>query len=236
MTIAQTVRRETIRALTPDWRDHSWRQALARALTHAARIRWERYEGEGPLLVSCAGACRSGSPWHRVEWTAHGIVCDCPSRRPCHHRARAWAEWLGEWKRLSRIAREHGIESAVRWLVVHETGVLDLTPIRPLRDVRLWRERGAPYADVPHYQRHSASLEWGYGGAGPADLAYSILTYFYGPAVAEILYQEFKWDVIARIPRDASNYTIQADQIAGWVESAAVQKGWISDARERVFA
>lgn len=218
MTIAQSAR-----AMKADWRDLAWRQALARALAKAARIRWEEYEGEGPVLVACSGECRTGARWHRVEWTWQGIACDCPSRRPCHHRARAWAEWMGEWDRLAAIAREHGIEAAVRWLVYDQTGELDVTPIRPLRDVRLWRERGAACADVPHYRRHSEGFEWGYGGSGPADLARSILAYFYGPAVAEALYQRFKWDVVARIPRGVREYVLPAEQIAGWVDAAAAR-------------
>lgn len=219
MTIAQAGR-----VLKVDWSDPFWRRALARALEKRSRIRWEDEVGEGPVLVACAGGCGSGALWHRVEWTWSGVSCDCPSRYPCHHRARAWCEWMRDWPTLVAIAEAHGAEAAVRWLVWQETGQLEITPIRPLRDVRLWRERGYAEADVPHVVRHSPSgIEWGYGGSGPADLAYSILAHIYGPAVAEALYQRFKWDVVARIPRDAREYVLPAERIAAWVEAAVAR-------------
>ena len=45
---------------------------------------------------------------------------------------------------------------------------------------------------------HSYEFEWGYGGSGPAELAIAIL----GAVAPEgkELYQEFKWDVIAKLP------------------------------------
>ncbi|MCX2728530.1 DUF6166 domain-containing protein (plasmid) [Thermomicrobium sp. 4228-Ro] len=152
---------------------------------------------------------------------ADGLTCDCPSRAPCHHRARAWCEYMGEWRRLTAIARTHGIEAAVRWVVYDQTGELDATPIRPLRNVKLWRENGHACADIPHYPRHSPTgFEWGYLGSGPADLAYAILAYFYGPAIAEKYYQQFKEEVIAAIPQQAEEYTIDGDEIAWWITCA----------------
>lgn len=223
----------TIRALKPDFRNPSWRRALAHALEvyppdpavewegeNVPFVVWEGEAYESALLVRCAGSCQGRQPWHRVDWTADGLTCDCPSRHPCRHRARAWCEYMGEWRRLKAIAREHGVEAAVRWLVYDQTGELDVTPIRPLRDVRLWRENGIARADIPHYHRHSEGFEWGYSGSGPADLAYSVLTYFYGPAVGQEFYQSFKREVIASIPHDAQEYLLAADEIAHWVEQA----------------
>lgn len=208
-------------AITPAWSEQGWRRALARALAKAARIRWDGPEGESPVLVACAGECGAASGWHRVEWVAEGLTCDCPARGPCHHRARAWCEYMGEWRRLETIAREHGVEAAVRWLVYRETGELDATPIRPLRDVRLWREGGSARADVPHCVRHSPTgIEWGYLGSGPSDLAYSILVYFYGPAVAEELARCYLREVICAIPHDAREYVIPAADIERWVQGA----------------
>jgi len=44
---------------------------------------------------------------------------------------------------------------------------------------------------------------WGYGGSGPAQLAYAILRDYGLPReVAFRLYQDFKWDVIAKLPQD----------------------------------
>jgi len=213
MSVAQS------NAIKVDFRDSSWQRALKKALDLNLPVRWE----DGVLLVACHGECKSAG-WHRVDWSARGLTCDCPSRHPCHHRARAWCEWMSDWGTLVAIAHAHGAEAAVRWVVWQETGELDPTPIRPLRDVRLWRACGYALADVPHAVRHSPTgIEWGYGGSGPADLARSILMHFYGPAVAEALYQRFKWDVVARIPRGVREYVLPAEQIAGWVEAAAAR-------------
>lgn len=90
--------------------------------------------------------------------------------------------------------------------------------LRPLTDVRLWRdEYGRAHASVPHRHRHSSELNWGYGGSGPADLSFSILAHFYGEAFAEQYASDFKWDVIATIPISAREYTIPAETIAEFV-------------------
>jgi len=60
-------------------------------------------------------------------------------------------------------------------------------------------------------------FEWGYGGAGPADLALSILTDFAGRKVAESLYQQFKWDVIAKIPYQGT--VIWSSDIVAWIQN-----------------
>ena len=89
-----------------------------------------------------------------------------------------------------------------------------------IRDVRLWRDAfGRACADVPHYPKHSDDFEWGYGGSGPADLAYSILRTFFGAPFAEAHYQTFKWDVVAAIPRTARRYTIPAETIRAFAEA-----------------
>lgn len=47
--------------------------------------------------------------------------------------------------------------------------------------------------------RHSPNgFNWGYGGSGPAELALAIVTEITGKPDG---YQEFKWDVIARLPQ-----------------------------------
>lgn len=76
--------------------------------------------------------------------------------------------------------------------------------------------------DLRHVVRHSLNgFEWGYGGSGPADLALSILCDLIPEHEAESLYQQFKWDVIARLPR------------AGAVISAADVLEWVERQRER---
>jgi hypothetical protein len=41
---------------------------------------------------------------------------------------------------------------------------------------------------------------WGYGGSGPAQLALALLADVFDDGTAQRFYQEFKWDVIRRLP------------------------------------
>lgn len=69
------------------------------------------------------------------------------------------------------------------------------------------RDGGKPYP-LKHHVRHSPDgFAWGYGGSGPAELARCIL--FDHFSVTEeiedhlpVSYQDFKADVIARLPKD----------------------------------
>ena len=64
-----------------------------------------------------------------------------------------------------------------------------------------------------HINRHSPTgFEWGYGGSGPADLAYSILADYAGEDVADSLAVRFKEKVIARLPHSAWMLTEDALQ------------------------
>ena len=73
-------------------------------------------------------------------------------------------------------------------------------------------------------------FEWGYGGSGPAQLALAILLDYFGglpvdrrpqmetaPRLAEQLYQEFKFDVIAGLPKNF--WQIEESEIAMWIEA-----------------
>ena len=74
-----------------------------------------------------------------------------------------------------------------------------------------------------HFVRHSPTgFEMGYGGSGPADLAYSILVHWFlsykfsldeAKEEANAHYQEFKWKFIAPV-RD--NLAIGDDEIEHW--------------------
>lgn len=55
-----------------------------------------------------------------------------------------------------------------------------------------------------HGVNHSpCGFAWGYGGSGPAQLAFAILADHAGPEIARRHYQRFKWRVIARLDGDA---------------------------------
>ncbi len=63
-------------------------------------------------------------------------------------------------------------------------------------------------------------FEWGYAGSGPAQLALAILADVLDNApLALSLHQKFKFEYIAKIPRDDSGgWTIFAAEIREWVE------------------
>jgi len=96
-----------------------------------------------------------------------------------------------------------------------------------------WRDKGTAVVTVTEngIQRvlgprldevnHSPTgFEWGYGGSGPAQLAYVLVREVIGPDEAFALYQDFKSDVVALLP---PTWTLTEGQIHGWVEK--VQAG-----------
>ena len=101
-------------------------------------------------------------------------------------------------------------------------------PIRPEHealagdpeDVVLWRTlEGEAHASIPHATRHSPTgIEWGYGGSGPADLARSILLALVDEPTADALYQRFKQDVVATVPKTGG--VLRAADVRAWVERA----------------
>ena len=74
---------------------------------------------------------------------------------------------------------------------------VDARPLRFRRDLRC----------------HSpAEFEWGYGGSGPAQLALAILAdHLENDEEALNLYQRFKWQVIAELPRH--HWTLTSQEI-----------------------
>lgn len=66
------------------------------------------------------------------------------------------------------------------------------------------------------YRQPKPGLEWGYRGAGPAELALAImLDVTEDKDVAELLFQRFKHEVIALLPR------------AGWIMEGEYVEDWI---------
>ena len=58
------------------------------------------------------------------------------------------------------------------------------------------------------------SFEWGYAGSGPTQLALAILADHFGPSrerLAQALYIDFKFQVVARLPR--AGWTLTTEQI-----------------------
>lgn len=53
------------------------------------------------------------------------------------------------------------------------------------------------------FRNHSPDgFNWGYGGSGPAQLALAILLKYMSPEEAIIHYQDFKWNWVAKLPRE----------------------------------
>ena len=89
-------------------------------------------------------------------------------------------------------------------------------PVTPGEDVYLWRTRsGAAMSTVTASGRHSDTVEWGYSGSGPAELAYSVLIRFAPPHAAETLYQSYKDDVIAPMRHEGG--VIRASSVVAWL-------------------
>ena len=58
-----------------------------------------------------------------------------------------------------------------------------------------------PRLDIVNHS--PTGVAWGYGGSGPAQLALAILAdYLADDKRAQLLYQDFKWDVVQRLPMD----------------------------------
>lgn len=73
--------------------------------------------------------------------------------------------------------------------------------------------------NVPRvYVHHSPDgFEWGYGGSGPADLAYNILLLFTDANTVQQHYQDFKWEFIASMPKEGG--TISETVICAWLSA-----------------
>jgi len=63
---------------------------------------------------------------------------------------------------------------------------------------------GQPLDPKPSQQiwNHSPDgFNWGYGGSGPSQLALAILLdYFNDPILARKYYQDFKWEIVSKLP------------------------------------
>jgi hypothetical protein len=80
-----------------------------------------------------------------------------------------------------------------------------------------------------HVRYHSDAFEFGYGGAGPADTALSILANYFdekrlnrrqierGKSRAWLWHQPFKWAFISTA--DRASFTITEAQIAEWLKA-----------------
>ena len=77
---------------------------------------------------------------------------------------------------------------------------------------------------LPHKVRHSPTgYAWSYGGSGPADLARSLLWDHLGREPSAALYQDFKWDFVARFHE---TWTLKAEEIDAWLSKREPELEW----------
>ncbi len=58
-------------------------------------------------------------------------------------------------------------------------------------------------------------FNWGYGGSGPAQLALAILLLYVDKDEATRLVQDFKFDIVAKLPND---FVLDGTTIVDWIE------------------
>ena len=83
------------------------------------------------------------------------------------------------------------------------------------RSIFIDGESLSPAESQKIYNHSPDGFNWGYGGSGPAQLALAILLEFTDKDTALKLHQEFKWEVIAKLPQ--KDFMIRID-IEKWVK------------------
>ena len=108
------------------------------------------------------------------------------------------------WKRVQRQMKQE--EAAWIGEGVYDGG-----------DIVLTRTENGIRTNVPRrLVRHSPSgFEWGYLGSGPADLSLNILLLFTSEEAADALYQTFKSEFVANVPREGG--VIKKEEIIAWL-------------------
>ena len=67
-------------------------------------------------------------------------------------------------------------------------------------------------------------FNWGYGGSGPSQLALAILLEFTSRAKAAMMYQNFKWDVIAGLPQ-GQDFVLEGSKVREWLKAKEAELG-----------
>jgi hypothetical protein len=90
-------------------------------------------------------------------------------------------------------------------------------------DIICSRTQNGIKTNVPRrfFYHSPTGFEWGYGGSGPADFAWNILSIFIGQKEAEKYYQKFKFEFIATLPREGG--TIPRELILEWIKTKILE-------------
>lgn len=87
----------------------------------------------------------------------------------------------------------------------------------------------SPVKERQDLANHSPDgFEWGYGGSGPAQLALAILADATDDWTALVLYQQFKWAVIAKLPQ--KKWEIQEETVQQWIDHVLSTRPELGDA------
>ena len=98
--------------------------------------------------------------------------------------------------------------------------------------VRVYLDEGGRRRILPHLVRHSpAGFEYGHAGAGPADLARSILADYVGEVPGTRLCRAFTQRFIEPLDRQAS-WTISGVEIAAWLAAVEAEDRGAGTVRE----
>ncbi len=105
------------------------------------------------------------------------------------------------------------------------TYIAERTPNGLLATVNNTGDQKVTVRTLRHIMYHSPTgFEYGYGGSGPADLARSILADACGLAVADLLYQDFKFQFVAAA-NAKDRLCISLSGIREWVVKKLAEKG-----------
>ena len=93
---------------------------------------------------------------------------------------------------------------------------MNIRGIKTTRQVFVDGEELSPVRSQQVMNHSPDGFNWGYGGSGPAQLALAILLHTgMHQETALALYQEFKWDVIAKLPYSDFEIDIDFDEWLG---------------------
>lgn len=85
---------------------------------------------------------------------------------------------------------------------------------------RIWIDGGYQlFPDMSQKIRNHSpdGFNWGYGGSGPAQLALALLLHFADDKFARQHHQDFKWDVIAKLPQ--TDFEILSSVVTNWIKN-----------------
>jgi hypothetical protein len=164
-----------------------------------------------------ADACRRSAQIDREE--AHTLDAADPRQQTLADSAAAWerqaARILGPAKRYQGSRAGHdGTAIIVQVLDDLDGGEYPLPYLDAHELERRLLGSVIPQADTPDDRRH----EWGYEGSGARDTAASLLADYLGEPQPPSVVQQFKRDVVARLPREPGRgFTLEGARIGAWL-------------------